>query len=81
MTQELKIPVEALAINDATPDVGDEVDVSITGKVMSVSGNYARVQVTMIDGVESGDEPEIEPEADEEPEAVIARMKARAELK
>jgi hypothetical protein len=69
------IPLNALAMPDdqeqmQAPQVGDEVNYQVTGKVVSIDGNTATVQKTSINGepVGSDDEERSEPQGDTDDE-------------
>ncbi|MDE2020040.1 MAG: hypothetical protein KGJ13_06880 [Patescibacteria group bacterium] len=56
------VPMAALAMPDdqqqmQPPEVGDEVNYQVTGKVVSIEGDFAKIQRTSINGQEIPDAP------------------------
>jgi hypothetical protein len=64
----LTLPLDALSADGVEPEVGDEIEHSIKGKVTKISGETATVQLTELDGSpiegspaeEAGESPEEE---------------------
>jgi hypothetical protein len=62
----MTLPLDAISMDGAEPEVGDEVSHSITGKVTRISGDMATIRVTALDGQPVEGSPE--EEAGESPE-------------
>jgi hypothetical protein len=62
----MTLPLDAISMDGAEPEVGDEVSHSITGKVTRISGDMATIRVTELDGAPVEGSPE--EEAGESPE-------------
>lgn len=47
---EVKVPLAALAIDDAQPQPGDPVDLNATGKLSRIDGDFAVVEIDTLNG-------------------------------
>lgn len=47
---EVKVPLAALAIDDAKPQPGDPVDLNATGKLSRIDGDLAVVEIDTLNG-------------------------------
>lgn len=64
----MTLPVDALETDGVEPEVGDEIEHSIKGKVTKISGDTATISITALDGApvegsqseEAGESPEEE---------------------
>jgi hypothetical protein len=67
-TPTLSIPVDALGTDGVEPEVGDDVEHSFKGRVKSIRGDMATIEVTALDGepVEGSPEEESEESPEEE---------------
>jgi hypothetical protein len=65
----LSLPLDALSVDGAEPEVGDEVEHSIKGKVTKISGDTATIRVTALDGSPVEGSPEEEKAESPEEEA------------
>lgn len=72
-----RIPVAALAIDGAAPEVGDTVEFTLSGTVASVSGEFAEITPTAINGQPIPAGAPAEPDGDEQ--VMAAAMAADAE--
>ena len=77
VTPTLTLPVDALEVDGAEPEVGDEVEHSFKGKVTKISGDSATIKVTAIDGAPVEGSPE--EEAGESPEEESAEEGSESE--
>ena len=77
VTPTLTLPVDALEVDGAEPEVGDEVEHSFKCKVTKISGDTATTKVTAIDGAPVEGSPE--EEAGESPEEESAEEGSEGE--
>ena len=47
---EVKVPLAALAIDDAKPQPGDPVDLTASGKLSRIDGDFAVVEIDTLNG-------------------------------
>ena len=63
-TCTVSIPLKALAAGDTPPSSGDDVDFTGTGRVVSINGENATVEIAMINGAPVTETPEGSPDPD-----------------
>ena len=74
--RKFKLPLAALAVEGTTPAQGDEITLTITGRLGSVTGEEGEIEVTTVNG-----EPiaEAAPEMSEDDQALDVAKKADAD--
>jgi hypothetical protein len=49
-TPSLTLPLDSLSVDGTEPEVGDEIEHSIKGRVTKITGDSATIRVTALDG-------------------------------
>lgn len=63
---QVRVPIAALAIDDAKPQPGDPVDLTASGTLSSIDGEFAVVEIDTLNGAPvPADAPAGEPDGDE----------------
>lgn len=73
---QVRIPLAALAIDDTQPQAGDPVDLTASGKLVSVDGDTGLVEVDTVNGAPLGTG---EPDADDMTEDDLRTMAEQAD--